>query len=380
MDELVARAKPMADTEVEQYVRGCYSCSLILTSLNLGKGGRQYVLCQKIIAGCLPHLDAVPSSLAMDVVSQMSYELDLELRRLNAGTLPAYRGIYVEKRLRIWSRIVSESVIDPSWDPDDRKNDVPMAVAPLGSKYPLGIPPEQVAEPEIRREYERRIAANFAKAERNHQQRQARGERDDWRKRLSRDLEHIYRLAPVTNENLEALQALLRRQVLDEKLRKELFESVRGVAGKGNEVERFDPSKEVSRRNMVGWLLPSEADVAHGKKIHELTIPAAPGAVVVRGRNGSSAVSLLQAVAKEFASKDKVQIAYDDYAAFGRFCDGDRPYHVLIQEGPITPHDKMCWDCGFPAGTPQPEAFPLGHLQVVLAKNGVRTFFSQSIR
>lgn len=75
---------------------------------------------------------------------------------------------------------------------------------------------------------------------------------------------------------------------------------------------------------------------------------------------------MIQATAKAFASTNNVDVACDDYASFGRFCDRDDPFHVLAQEGELTRHDKRCQQLRFPTGTRQPEAFLVGHFQVVL--------------
>ena len=114
----------------------------------------------------------------------------------------------------------------------------------------------------------------------------------------------------------------------------------------------------------VGWL-----PLNPGVKLRELTRPAPAGAVVVRGPYKSGFLPSVQAVGNAFPSKNKLNINYDDCGSFGRFCDGDDPFHVLIQEGSLTPHHKQCWQRRFPAGTPQPEAFVVGQLRVVFVVN-----------
>jgi ABC-type phosphate transport system substrate-binding protein len=125
----------------------------------------------------------------------------------------------------------------------------------------------------------------------------------------------------------------------------------------------FTPGLAVSQTG-VGWL-----PLNPGVKVRELTRPAPAGVVVVRARYKSGFLPSVQAVGNVSPFKNKLDINYDDYASFGRFCDGDDPFHVLIQEGSLTPHHKQCWQRRFPAGTPQPEAFLVGQLRVVFVVN-----------
>jgi ABC-type phosphate transport system substrate-binding protein len=88
-------------------------------------------------------------------------------------------------------------------------------------------------------------------------------------------------------------------------------------------------------------------------------------AITVRGSWRSQHLPLLQAIAQRYASAGLLDIAYDDYASFGRFCDRDDPFHVLIHEGSLTSHQENCRRVRFSAGTLQPEVFLVGHLRVV---------------
>jgi len=105
------------------------------------------------------------------------------------------------------------------------------------------------------------------------------------------------------------------------------------------------------------------------RRISKFTVPPTAGTAIVRGRYTSESLRLIQAIAKAFPSKDKLDVASDDHASFGRFCDNDAPFHVVICEGDLTPHHKQCWQRRFPAGTPQPEAFMVGQLRVVFVAN-----------
>ena len=62
-------------------------------------------------------------------------------------------------------------------------------------------------------------------------------------------------------------------------------------------------------------------------------------------------------------------MTFDYYASFGWFCADEDLFHVLIQEGDLTPYDQTCLQHRFPAGTLRPEAFHVGQLRVIFAVN-----------
>ena len=97
----------------------------------------------------------------------------------------------------------------------------------------------------------------------------------------------------------------------------------------------------------------------------QLTNPAPAGAVVVRGPYRSTSLRLIQEIAKKFPSKDDVHVAFDDHASFGRFCDRDSPFHILINEGDLTEQDDERSCSRFPIGAPQPRSFHVGQLRVI---------------
>lgn len=103
--------------------------------------------------------------------------------------------------------------------------------------------------------------------------------------------------------------------------------------------------------------------------IAQLSVPSKADAVVVRGQYTSKSLRLIQAIADKFPTKDKLDIVFDDHASFGRFCDVDNPFHVLICEGNLTPYHNECWKRRFPAGASQPEYFFAGCLRVVVIVN-----------
>ena len=114
-----------------------------------------------------------------------------------------------------------------------------------------------------------------------------------------------------------------------------------------------------------------------------LSVPAKPGLAIVRGRYTSQSFRLVRTVFVGFPAKNQVDIAFDLYASFGRFCDHDAPFHVVICEGELTPHDKHCWAHQFPPGSPQPEAFLVGRLRVVFVvhkDNAIRSLDFAGIR
>lgn len=128
------------------------------------------------------------------------------------------------------------------------------------------------------------------------------------------------------------------------------------------------PSGLTLAQTGVGWLPRSSGD-AQGLQARAFSVPPAAGAVIVRGRYKSEALASLQSAARVFSSNDKLDIAFDDYASLGRFCDRDEPFHVLVQEGVTTRSEKLCRQWRFPADTHQPDEFPLGVFRVVLIVN-----------
>lgn len=123
----------------------------------------------------------------------------------------------------------------------------------------------------------------------------------------------------------------------------------------------FAPFGYLEAQQQKAWL-PAHS----GIPLRGLNKPAEPGKVAVRVKFGSDALQITEALANGFASNDGIDIAGDDFASLGRFCEFDDPFAVLVQEGSPTPHQKKCWRRRFPAGTPEPATFPLGELRVVL--------------
>lgn len=236
--------KPMMDASVIKFVRTCYKISTHLTTTDMGIGEKRFVLCQRLIAGCLPYASVVPISLEMKIVSQMSPNLDLEGNRLTEGTRPAYRREYAQKKLQVWKKL--EAAIDPTWAPNDPANLVYMSIAPKGGNYLPGTPPERIVEPEIRKDYQQRIAENFRRSEKNLEQTTARRNKKYWLKRaLRRDMIWMYE-GFVGKGDMEVLEALLRIYVSDKKLRKELFDAAQ-AASKRTSGSKTRPSDSESK-------------------------------------------------------------------------------------------------------------------------------------
>ncbi len=226
IEEVCKATKPSAADQVELYVHACYECTTKLTSMNMGE--KRFEMCQTIVVGCLPYVDAVPVPLAMDLVRQMSYSLDLDSRPLTPQSGAVYRNTFVEYRLRVWRRIVGE--IDPTWKEDDPNNRVFLNTSPPGYLM-VGIAPDSIKEPEIRQAYEKKLAENSRRLERNSQQITARRNAETWRKRaLNEDIVTLYERFPVNNEDWDALKAYLRVYVSDADLRQELYTKCRRVA------------------------------------------------------------------------------------------------------------------------------------------------------
>ena len=115
--------------------------------------------------------------------------------------------------------------------------------------------------------------------------------------------------------------------------------------------------------------LAARAQPGPGFGRQPLSVPAKPGAAIVRGRYASESLRMIQDVAKAFPASNKLDVTFDYYASFGWFCADEDLFHVLIQEGDLTPYDQTCLQHRFPAGTLRPEAFHVGRLRVIFAVN-----------
>ena len=111
---------------------------------------------------------------------------------------------------------------------------------------------------------------------------------------------------------------------------------------------------------------PIRPNAALGVAVRAPSMPSAKAdTAIVRGRYSSESLRMIQAVAEKFPARDKLDVAFDDHASFGRFCDHDAPFHVVICEGNLTSHHNRCWEQRFIVETPQPETFAIGQFRVV---------------
>jgi hypothetical protein len=94
----------------------------------------------------------------------------------------------------------------------------------------------------------------------------------------------------------------------------------------------FAPFGYLAAQQQKAWLPPRS-----GIPLRGLAKPAKPGKVAVRVKFGSEALAIIDAIAKGFAGSDRLDIAGDDFASLGRFCEFDDPFAVLVQEGLPTP-------------------------------------------
>ena len=112
---------------------------------------------------------------------------------------------------------------------------------------------------------------------------------------------------------------------------------------------------------------PAVSQAQRNAVIHPLTVPAKAGRVVARVNVPSRLLPWLREVVGASPDKDTLDANLDARANFGWFCAPTQDlFDVLVQESRLTPHDQWCWKVRFPPGTPQPEAFLVGHLRVVL--------------
>jgi hypothetical protein len=255
------KALGQVDSVSEQTIQKCYDGSTCLSSYSFSSNHldlERLSLCQKIIADCLPYLDAMSLNSAMKVVGQMSACYDLQGQDLTASTVGAYRNIYLRYHLRVWERVAALP-IDPTWHPNDPSNMVAGSMPPPCGKYIAGMPPEYIKEPEIRKKYEAMLEANHKKALRNSEQWRLRWIQEGYLLRLKRSIVHAYEMQPVIKvspEDFEILKAYLRIYVSDEKLRKELFELAQSTVLKWKGVDQAIGEKNYAKaKELADYIL-----------------------------------------------------------------------------------------------------------------------------
>lgn len=141
---------------------------------------------------------------------------------------PATDNLWVRERretagfwLRAWRRLERER--DPSYDPNDRKNNVSRVYPPVETGLPLGTPPSAIKDPKLRAKYQAAIAENNRKSQKAaHQIPLIRGG-PAFKSRAEYVLIHMYSQAPVGNAELKRY---LETYIRDASARKRILDAV----------------------------------------------------------------------------------------------------------------------------------------------------------
>ncbi len=131
-------------------------------------------------------------------------------------------------------------------------------------------------------------------------------------------------------------------------------------------VRRLDaevPADRIKVQADIKWI-PARDPTTGPINTLTLSVPARKDAVIVRGRFRSQFLPVIEAIANEFPSGDKLQIAYDDHSSLGWFCDPTAPFDVLVHEGRLTAHDQRSLSRSFPPDSRQPEVVLVGQRRV----------------
>lgn len=206
----------------KNFLTGTSKCASLFCVNVVGRTSETERVCQLIIMRSLPYVDAVPVETAMSVVTYLSYNLDAKGNALTAKSIHEYRNLFVETRLKIWKRIYDS--IDPNYKPIR----VVWPVTPPGKYSSIWPPvkPEDIKEPDLRKQYEDEIAKAHENAMQNNQQADAKKLEKRWLRIIKRDIPAMYKRFNVSKDDLEILSAYLRIYVSDEILRKDLYDSV----------------------------------------------------------------------------------------------------------------------------------------------------------
>jgi hypothetical protein len=126
--------------------------------------------------------------------------------------------------LHAWQRLERE--IDPSFDPDDRRNRGVMRVSPpVETGLRPGSPPEAIKDPKLRADYEKAIAENEAKSVRRNQQLPLQWEQKPFVEHAEKALIEMYSQPPYSPRELKdylntyLTDANARRRILAEVLK-----------------------------------------------------------------------------------------------------------------------------------------------------------------
>lgn len=207
--------------DVQLYVQSCVDVSGILLSYEIGPDRTRKALAHRMMYSCLPFSDVVPIPVAMSVLRRIDWQLDAEGNPVAESSRPEHRLRQVERMFALWRRIMS--LVDPAWKEGD-PNNVITTPRPKGGRYMPGIAPEGITEPDIRKEYEERLAQNNAKAVRNITQYRLRVNRDEWRTMMGIKITAMYaRNVHISHEEGRMLRLLLHVYVHDAKVRAEVL-------------------------------------------------------------------------------------------------------------------------------------------------------------
>ena len=269
-----------------------------------------------------------------------------------------------EASLPLWADLLAAvanlSAYDP-WHPKVRLG-LPVPPAGFNELFVLGESPDDIKDPAFRKQY----ADFLRKRDEFHRKAGEYGKLSDIRGCFFPSLQGVLNSAYSGSlEKEKAGKAAIEKYIPDPDARKELLKAMK--------------SRPAEREwHVIGTIGIAPRTEPHAP-IEPLTVPARPGSVIVRGREGSQSLESILAVSNAFPSKGNLDVAFDDYASFGRFCDDDAPYHVVIEEGVRTPRDELCSARQFPPGSPQPGAYLVGQLRVLFAVNKSKTPSARSI-
>lgn len=164
--------------------------------------------------------------IALTHVSMYSWDDEAALVRALGYERPATDNLWVRERreatgfwLRAWRRLERER--DPSYDPNDRKNNVSRVYPPVETGLPLGTPPSAIKDPKLRAKYQAAIAENNRKSQKAaHQIPLIRGG-PAFKSRAEYVLIYMYSQPPFRNTELKRFlesyikDAAARKRILD---------------------------------------------------------------------------------------------------------------------------------------------------------------------
>jgi hypothetical protein len=147
---------------------------------------------------------------------------------------PANDNLWISERrettgfwLRAWQRLEKE--LDPSYDPNDRKNNISLRVyPPVETGLPPGTPPSAIKDPKLRAKYQAAIADNNRKSKKANQQIPLIRSGPSFRSRAEYVLIHLYSQPP--SRNLE-LKRYLESYIRDAAARKRILDAVEKIPG-----------------------------------------------------------------------------------------------------------------------------------------------------